>query len=294
MESLIVLLPSISTELLRSAAVAGAVGIAAAVLSVFVVLRKWAYLGDGISHAGFGGVGTAVLISLAFPSLNDGTPIYLIASVFALATAGGIAWASRKKGVSGDVAIGIFVAAALAWGFVAFSIHDHLARAGSAAGNGNGWEDYLLGDLGHISTITMLLGIVLSAGVVIIIAALHRQITLYCFDPVLAEVTGVPVAFVHYLLIMLVGLVIVIGMRLIGNLLIPAMLVLPGAIGLALCRRLRAVILSAVGASLIATFIGFSATRHWPFLRPGPAITMALFLEFLVARGYRSMRGGDT
>ena len=70
-----------------SAARLASMGIAAAVLSVFVVLRRWAYMGEGISHAGFGGVGTALLLSITFPVLNNQAAIYCIASVFALATA---------------------------------------------------------------------------------------------------------------------------------------------------------------------------------------------------------------
>jgi ABC-type Mn2+/Zn2+ transport system permease subunit len=282
----------ISTEMLRAAAVAGAVGVAGAVLSVFVVLRKWAYLGDGISHAAFGGFGTALLISVAIPSLNNNyAATYLIATLFALATAMAIAWVSRGRAVSGDAAIGIFAAAALAWGVVAPGIRAHLTH-GSSAG-GNGWEIYLLGDMRQISQVSMFLGVGLSAAVVMTVLALHRPITLYCFDPVLAEVTGVPVGLIHYLLIMLIALVIVVGMGLIGNLLVPALLVLPGATGLAVSRDLRTVVATSIASSLLATLLGLAATRHWPFLQPGPAITIALFLEFLLARAVRRNAGAN-
>jgi ABC-type Mn2+/Zn2+ transport system permease subunit len=267
-----------ASDALRAVAASASVGIAGAVLSVFVVLRRWAYLGDGIAHAGFGGIGTAVLLSVAFPALNNGTAIYLIATLFSLATALAVASISRRQAVSGDAAIGIFVAATLAWGFIAFGIHAHLGRGGPG-----GWEDYLLGNINGISSAATALAVAVSAGIVITVFALHRQIILYCFDPTLAEITGVPVGFVHYLLILLVALVIIIGMRLSGNLLVPALLVLPGAAGLRVSRSMRVVMAVAIVASVIATIAGLVVSRRWQFISPGPAMVSVLFLEFLVA-----------
>ncbi|MDP9174015.1 MAG: metal ABC transporter permease [Planctomycetota bacterium] len=281
----------LSAEMFRAAVVLCAVGVAGAVLSVFVVLRRWAYLGEGISHAGFSGVGTALLISVAIPSLNNQTSIFLIAATFAMATALAVAWISRGRGVTGDTAIGIFVAAALAWGFIALDIHAHLGRGSSGS---SGWENYLLGDIRRLTPAGAMLGVGFSVAIVLTMLVLRREMTLYCFDPMLAEVTGVAVGFVHYLLISLVGLVIVIGMQLVGNLLIPALLVLPGATGLALSRNMRVVIATAVAASLLATLGGLMTTHYWRFLQPGPAITMVLFLEFLLAHGFQSLMRRDT
>jgi ABC-type Mn2+/Zn2+ transport system permease subunit len=281
---------SAASDAFRAVAASASVGIAGAVLSVFVVLRRWAYLGDGIAHAGFGGIGTAVLLSIAFPALNNGTAIYLIATVFSLATALAVASISRRRAVSGDAAIGIFVAATLAWGFIAFGIHAHLGRGGPG-----GWEDYLLGNINGISSAATALAVAVSAGIVITVFALHRQIILYCFDPTLAEITGVPVGFVHYLLILLVALVIIIGMRLSGNLLVPALLVLPGAAGLRVSRSMRVVMAVAIVASVIATVAGLVVSRRWEYISPGPAMVSVLFLEFLVAHfaGAGSKSGRD-
>jgi len=129
---------------------------------------------------------------------------------------------------------------------------------------------------------------------VLIVLGLRRQIVLYCFDPMLAEVSGVPVGLIHYLLIMLVAMVIIAGMRLAGNLLVPALLVLPGAAGLAVSRNIRTVMVVAIAANLAATLIGIGVTWRWPFIAPGPAIVGVLFVEFMVAyfaRGRKSVEG---
>jgi ABC-type Mn2+/Zn2+ transport system permease subunit len=269
---------AITSNTLRVAATSASVGVAGAVLSVFVVLRRWAYVGDGIAHAAFGGIGTAVLLAIAFPSLNDGAPIFMIGAAFALGTAAAVAWISRRQVVSGDTAVGVFVAAALAWGVIAFSIHDRLGRGGTAS-----WEDYLLGNATRMTPVTTALAVALSAAIVLVVAALRRQMLLYCFDPTLAEVTGVPVGFVHYLMIFLLYLVIIAGLRLAGSLLVPALLVLPGAAGLAVSRNIRIVMAVAIASNIVATLAGVAASRHWPFIAPGPAIVGVLFLEFLAA-----------
>src|SRR3954467_3567487 len=105
------------TNLLTSPAVltALAMAIACATLSVFVVARRWAFIGEGISHSGFGGAGVAWLIMLAGPSTVDQTWLpYSTAALFCIATAVAIGWLSRGNRVSSDTAIGIFLVASLA------------------------------------------------------------------------------------------------------------------------------------------------------------------------------------
>jgi ABC-type Mn2+/Zn2+ transport system permease subunit len=267
-----------SPALLQMILAAGVLGAAAGVLSVFVVLRRWAYLGEGISHAGFGGVGTALLLSLAVPALASQGAVFFIASAFTLATAAAVAWTSRRSAVSGDAAIGIFVSVTLAWGIIASSIHQQHGHGATS-----GWAIYLFGDLQQLSGPTVLLEIGVSVAVLMVVIALWRQIVLYCFDPMLAEVSGVPVGFVHYLLVLLVALVIMAGWPLEGYLLVPALLVLPGATGLALSRNLKIVFLASVVASLIASVVGPVVSHEWDFIPPGPAIVMVLFVEFLAA-----------
>src|SRR6266511_6132140 len=94
-----------------------ALGVACAVLSVFVVARRWAFIGEGISHSGFGGAGLAWLIMLALPATAErGWVLYLAVVIFCLGTALAIGYLSRGNRVTGDAAIGIFLVASLAFG----------------------------------------------------------------------------------------------------------------------------------------------------------------------------------
>src|SRR5215212_3792360 len=83
---------------LPDALTTGAVAVACAVLSVFVVSRRWAFIGEGISHSGFGGAGTVWLLALAFPAMKPLWVVYTGVVVFCLATGMGIAYFSRTRG----------------------------------------------------------------------------------------------------------------------------------------------------------------------------------------------------
>jgi iron/zinc/copper transport system permease protein len=256
---------------------AAALGVACAVLSVIVILRSWAFIGEGISHAGFGGVGTAWLLSLAFPVLGAEAPAYLIAVAFCLAVAVGIGSLTRRDRLSGDTAIGIFLVASLAWGFVALSIYQ---RYGHGAPD---WERYLLGNISMVSGRSAAAAVFVSSAMVFALIALRKEILLYSFDPTLAAVSGVRAGFIHYLLMVMLAGVIVIGMGLAGNLLVPAMLILPGAAAMGLSRRLGVVVGLSIGVSVAGAVGGCVISARWRDLPPGATISLVLVVLFVAA-----------
>jgi len=247
------------------------------VLSVIVVLRRWAFIGEGISHAGFGGIGTAWLLSLAFPLLGADLPVYAVAVIFCIGTAISIGFITRSGRVSSDAAIGIFLSGTLAWGFLALAVYNQ--QRGAAIG----WERYLLGDIRIATTTAAISAVALAAAVLVTIAALRKEILAYCFDPMLAAVSGVRSGAIHYLLMVLLAIVVVIGMGIAGNLLIPALLVLPGATALLLSRRIASVMCISVVTSLLAVAVGIAINATWPAVPIGPAIVLMLFVEFAIA-----------
>jgi ABC-type Mn2+/Zn2+ transport system permease subunit len=271
-----------------------ALGLACAILSVVVILRGWSFLGEGISHAGFGGVGTAFVLSLLWPGLESPPPTFtfIVAAVFCLVTALAIARLSRGSvapagsasaagSMGSDAAIGVFVAASLAWGFVAFNVYAQHSH------NGGGWSElYLFGSVDYVTKMDAMASVCVSAGVLLIVALLGRQVLLYCLDPTMAQVSGVRVGVIHYLLFGLLALVVIASMRLVGNLLAPALLVLPGTTALSLSRRLKSVLLLAGAAGSVSVLAGMAVHGHWTFVPPGPAIVLVNFLLLLLARAW--------
>lgn len=283
-----VVLASLSNPVYFNALMAGmALAIACALLSVLVVLRRWAFIGEGISHAGFGGVGTAWLASIAIPVLGNESAAYAVAILFCLAMALLIGWVSRRERVNADAAIGIVLVGSLSWGFVALSMYQAM---GAPRGASSGWEFYLLGRVENLSTPAMWAGVCVSLAVIVLLLSLSKEILFYCMDPELSRTSGVRAGFIHYMLMLMLALVIVVGMRLAGYLLVTALLVLPGATALLVSQRLRTVLLVATGVSLVGTIGGLALHASRPFLPSGPAMVLILVGEFGVAYAWNWVR----
>jgi ABC-type Mn2+/Zn2+ transport system permease subunit len=269
-----------------AAVVAASLAMACAVLSVFVVARRWAFIGEGISHSGFGGAGTAWLLALAFPAVFERAWVpYAGVVVFSLATALAIGLLTRRQRVDSDTAIGIFLVASLAWGFLAqhlYTIRTHRLPAG--------WQTFLFGQMEDVSWTFSVGAVLVCAAVIAVVALLGKEIVYYCFDPALAEASGVPARAIHYLLMLLVALTIIVGVRVAGNVLVVALLVLPGATAMQLSGRLRNVIAISVVVGIVGALAGLTVGTCWPALPTGPAIVLVLFVTFLASLAARRLR----
>jgi manganese/iron transport system permease protein len=267
--------------LLISLTTAGAIGLACATLSVFVVLRRWAFIGEGIAHAGFGGAGTAWLLSLLLPGvllLRSEVGIYAVAAVFCLIIALAIGWLTRREHVYSDTAIGIFLVASLAWGLVGAEAYRHMSHGAEPPS----WNDYILGQT-DLRSAEMLGAVLMCITVLGVMGMMRKEIISFCFDAEMAEAGGVRVGMVHYVMILLVTATILLGMRLMGSLLVAALLVLPGAIGLQVSRRMSVVVGVAVVSGLVGAIAGPVINHVWGFVKEGPAIVLVLVLEFGIA-----------
>ena len=271
--------PTTPPSLAPALVVATAMAVACAVLSVFVVARRWAFIGEGISHSGFGGAGTAWLLALAFPAAFEREWVpYAGVVVFSLATALAIGYLTRRQRVDSDTAIGIFLVASLAWGFLAqhvyvlYRLHDP-----------PDWGALLFGRMEDLSWSFAVGAALVCVAVVATVAFLGKEIVYYCFDPNLAEASGVPARLIHYLLMLLVALTIVIGVRLAGNVLVVALLVLPGATAMQLSDRLRTVLAASVLVGLCGALAGLAVRFRWPAIPTGPAIVLVLFVLFVAS-----------
>jgi ABC-type Mn2+/Zn2+ transport system permease subunit len=290
-----VLLASL-TSLSSALIAAGALGIACSVLSVFVVTKRWAFIGEGIAHAGFGGAGTAWMLALLFPSvtlLAQPATIYAISVAFSAAVAIAVATLSRahsRNRVTGasshgggggglDTVVGIFLVASLAWGFLAYGLYSsHTHRMPPQFAEYLGFEH-----LQSLSPTFVLLAVVVSAAVLVAVNLTWKELLFYGTDEAQAEASGVNVPLIHYGLILLITLVIMVGMRLMGTVLVVALLVLPGATGLQLARTTRSTWLTSAATGLTATLAGPLISHQYPSIPEGPAIVLTLFTHYLLA-----------
>lgn len=270
-------------EILTTVSVAAA----CALLSVFVVSRRWAFIGEGIGHSGFGGAGTVWMLALAHPALDARWAVYGGVVVFCLAAAVGIAYLGRPRGGTNiDAVIGIFLVASVAWGFLARELYRR-----SRGDFPQDADTLLFGQMPDLPVHFAVAAALLCACVVSTVALLGKEIVYYCFDPAMAEASGVRSSFVHYLLILLVALTTIVGAPVAGSVLVTALLVLPGATALLLSDRLRTTVGVSVAVGVAGAAGALLVRARYPFFPMGPAIVLAMFALFLLAYAWSRLRG---
>ena len=257
--------------LLASAAVA----VACATLSVFVVARQWAFVGEGLGHSGYGGAGTAWLLAALVPAATWPWLPTVATAAGCFAAAAGIGFLSRHGRVTGDAAVGVLLVGSLAWGFMGREIFRRTTGADPA-----GADALLFGRYADIDAAFALAATCAAIAIVACVVALRKEILAYCFDPALAQTAGVRTGLVHYGLMALLALATAAGIRIVGSVLVTALLVLPGATAGLVSRRLSTAITGSLVAGLTATVGGLLAHLAWPPLPVGPAVVLILLILF--------------
>ena len=266
--------------------VALAIATAGGVLSVFVVLRRWAFVGEGIGHSGVAGAGTVWLLSIAWPGFSQPWILYSGVVIACLLTGLGIGFLIRKGQVSADTAIGIFLVATLAWGFLGQQVYSQMHHGAMPAG----WDTLIFGQMRSVSGAYAAAAVAVCVALIATGALLNKEIVAYCVDPVLAEVSGVPSGPIHYLLMILLAMTIIIGTRIAGGVLVTAVLVLPGAAALQISQRLPVVMRWSIAIGCAGCLGGVAINALWPFIPTGPVMVLLLVIEYAVAFGLARWR----
>jgi len=259
-------------QFMRHAFLAGlVVGAVCSLLSVYVVLKRLAFIGQGISHSAFGGVALALL--LFEESTTAGLKINLVTLAFCLMVALLIGWFSRRSKVSEDSAIGVFFALSMAAGVIFVGLRERYTGE---------VFNYLFGNILGVSSTDVTTISVLAVIVVIPIAVFYKELFFFCFDERLAGVSGIPVRFLHYLLLTLLALTIVISMKVVGIILVSAFLVIPGSAARLFTKRFsRMFLVSAaigVGSSIAGLWLSYELG-----IPSGATIVIVQFAVLIVA-----------
>jgi zinc transport system permease protein len=259
------------------------------VLSVVVVLKRMAFVGEGIAHAGFGGMGTALFLGLTTAGVSGSWKTDLVVLAFCLSTAIAIGMLSRHRHVEADSAIGIMLVAAMAWGILLTDLHRtlrytdwyiHLFGRPRAPPN---LEALLFGSLLNVGPYEVWAAAIAAVVVLVVFAAFFKEIIFYAFQETVSQVFGVRSGFIHYLMLVLVSIGIVLTVRLAGIVLVTALLVIPGATANLLSRRLARVMLLSWVIGMIGVIGGLILSVEAGNLSTGPCIVAALCLLFAIA-----------
>jgi zinc transport system permease protein len=260
------------------------IGATCALLSVYVVLRRMALIAEGVSHAGFGGIAVAVLVGYFVPPLDNDVAREIITGIFCLGTAMLMGYVTRRKRVSEDSAIGIFLVASVAIGMLLLSVRRSLPANGHAIPVDV--EALLFGSPAAVSQSDAITAGITMLVVFAIIGALYYQFLYTTLDEEMARINGVNTRLINTLLLAIISLVIVTSARMVGFLMITALTIIPGATANMISRRFVGVLIASLIIGTGGTFGAVCVATVLPY-DPGPLVVLTLFLIFAVVWAFR-------
>lgn len=260
--------------MLKAIIVSSLVGVVCALLSCFLVLKRWSLMGDAVSHSVLPGVVLAYVM---------GIPFSIGAFVFGLGGVLGIGYIKQKVRLKDDAVIGIVYTTLFALGLVLVSkVPSNIDLMHILFGYVLGISD---ADALQVAGIA-----VIAAGILV---ALRRSLLLYAFDPGHAGAIRLNVSFYHYLLLVLLALTVVASVQTVGIVLVIAMLITPGAIAHLWTDRFDHMLLIAGGASVLSCVVGAYSSYYFD-VSTGGAMVLVLgvlfILTFLFAPKYGLVR----
>jgi manganese/iron transport system permease protein/iron/zinc/copper transport system permease protein len=214
------------------------------VLGVFVVLRGMSYIGHGLSHAVFGGAAASAVMSINF---------FLGAGIWGIISGVLIGRIARRKIIGADAAIGIVTTASFAGGIAL------LNRYGQAR---KSIEAVLFGSVLGVSwaDIAAISAVSLAVGAIVIFA--YRAFLFATFDPQVATVSGERVAAIEVILMVMLSVTILVTMRVIGTLLISALLVIPAATARMITNSFSRMLMLSPIIGAVCCLVGMNLSYH--------------------------------
>jgi len=256
-------------EFMRNAlAAAFLASIACGIIGTYVVIKKIVFIGDGIAHTAFGGVGLGYLLGI--------NPV-LSAIPFSLAAALGLGTLSQKSDVSEDAAIGVMLTGGMALGI--FFI-------GLAPGYAPDLFSYLFGNILTVPAFDLVVMAALDAVIIIAVLLFYREFAYICFDGEYAEIVGVPVQKLYPLLLCLIALTVVLLIRVVGVILVMALLTIPAAISGRYTHNIRGMMALSMVFGVVFTYVGLFLSYVYDVASGASIVLVSVFFFLLsVAAG---------
>lgn len=229
----------------QRAVIAGVlISLCAALLGVSLVLKRYSMIGDGLSHVGFGATAIAAALNLTNVSLYVSIPIVVISAFFLLRL-------NENGKIKGDAAIGIISSGALAIGTVIISFTN---------GMNTDVCNYLFGSPLTMTHGDVCLSVVLSVVVILLFVLFYNKIFAVTFDENFMKATGLRAGLYNTVIAVLTAVTIVIGMKVMGALLISALIIFPAVSSMRLCKSFLAVTVSSAIISVVCFVVGLSVS----------------------------------
>lgn len=256
----------------QRAVIAGVlISLCAALLGVSLVLKRFSMIGDGLSHVGFGATAIAAALNLTNVSLYISIPIVIVSAFFLLRL-------NKNGKIKGDAAIGIISSGALAVGTVIISFTN---------GMNTDVCNYLFGSPLTMTESDVCLSVILSVVVILLFVLFYNKIFAVTFDENFMKATGLKADLYNTVIAVLTAVTIVLGMKVMGALLISALIIFPAVSSMRICKSFFAVTVSSAVISVVCFFAGLSiscvyVSPNGYTLPTGATIVLVNILVFII------------
>lgn len=234
------------------------IAVLCSILGVFLVLRRFSLIGDGLSHVTFGSVALGLFLNI-YP-LYVSIPVVMISSVGILKL--------TERSIHADAAIGIVSSLGIATGIILASI---------AGGFNIDLFSYLFGNILSISRTETFIAVTMSIVVLSVISLFYNDILSVTFDEDYARVSGIRAERINMILVMLTAVTVVLAMKIVGIMLVSALIIFPPVTAFRLANGFKSTLIAALLIAELSVIIGISVS----FIADLPTGATIIIINFL-------------
>lgn len=238
--------------------------VACGIIGVYIVVKRIVFISGGIAHAAFGGIGLGYLLGI--------NPILAVIP-FSVASALGMGLVSRRTKLPQDTTIGIFWAVGMALG---------ITFIGLSPGYAPDLFSYLFGNILTVPFSDIILMLILDVIIVLVVCLLYKDFLALSFDEEFVEISGVPVETLYLVLLSLIALTVVMLIKIVGVILVIALLTLPAAIAQKYTYSLKRMMFLSILLGIVFTICGLWLSYVLD-LASGATIILVLGVAFLLS-----------
>ncbi|MDK2982253.1 MAG: zinc transport system permease protein [Chloroflexota bacterium] len=261
---------------MRNALAAGVlVSFACGIIGTYVVINRIVFLSGGIAHAAYGGIGLGYFLGI--------NPI-LGAIVFSLGASLGMGMVHRKTGERSDTIIGVMWAIGMAIGIIFLDM---------SPGYKADLMSYLFGSILAVPSSDLIIMLVLNVIILVLVALYYKELQAISFDETFAFVVNVPVDRLYLMLVCLVGLTVVMTMRIVGLIMVIALLTMPPAIAGLFVKDMKRMMGLSIALSILFTLVGLLLSYYLNLTSGATIILVAgvsYFISFLAKQQLRKRK----
>ncbi|MBI5401160.1 MAG: metal ABC transporter permease [Candidatus Yonathbacteria bacterium] len=237
-----------------------AIGIVAPLIGMFLVVRRYSLMADTLAHVSFAGVAIGLLMQI--------NPIVSAIGLSVIA-AFGIESLSSSRRIFGESVLALFLSGSIAIAVIILSL---------AKGFNANLFSYLFGSISTVSTADLWVTLVLAIIVFLDVIILYKELFFVSFDPELAEASGLPVKMLNLTMVVLVAIAVALSIRIVGVLLIGALMVIPVVSAMQYGMGFRATLILSVLFSIASVILGLFASYYFNLSSGGAIVVVALIV----------------